>query len=305
MCSLCLAPSGTLTPLFQEVERVKQTCALLALENSAATANIPNLRSETSSLREELESISVRLQEAEAVRERDVYHLKLYDDELAEKLGSLRADVLAMMDERRGDSEKQAAEAALAHVEPLRALKMELEPRFEAIAPAQEVLRRAERERVEAALGALEEREQAARSVLRDEHSSEHDALRSLIQSAANDVASSFEAVRAEHAALVERSEAQPPALRLEMASAAESVTLALEAKIVTLQSQLVRLDQKSKQQVAALEEQRDEAERRFEEAHEERSQMEARISTLELRLETVERTVERSEERAQRAAED
>ena len=291
-----------MTPLFKEVERVKERCARVALENSAVTANIPALRSETSSLREELEALSVRLQEAEALRERDVYHLKMYNDQLAESLGPLRADLIAAMEQRRAANAKYSADAAVAHVAPLGALRAELEPRIEAIAPAQEVLRLAERERFEAALASLEERGQAACNRLLDEYVKRHDALRTLIESAGDDVAASFDSVCSEHAALGARSEAQLPALRLEIASAAESVTLTLEAKIVTLQSQLIRLDQKSKQQVTALEEALVEAGRRFDEAQEERGQMEMRVSTLELRLETLERTVERSEERAQRS---
>ena len=53
-------PGWTLTPLYQEVERVKETCARLALENAALTAHNGRLKAELSELRGDLAAALVR-----------------------------------------------------------------------------------------------------------------------------------------------------------------------------------------------------------------------------------------------------
>ena len=124
------------------------------------------------------------------------------------------------------------------------------------------------------ALGALERRADGARQELRSALGGECAELRHNLAERFAEAAATFEVMRADHTALSERSEAQPPALRLEIASAVESATRALEAKIVQLQSSLVRADQKAKQHAAALEESKEEALGKLEEAQEARLEL-------------------------------
>lgn len=287
-----------MTPLFQHVERVRETCARLSLENAATTAACGKTRKDNNDLREEICEMQTRLQEAEALRERDVYHLKAADDLLAEKLGQSRNELMMAIDQCSAASAKATADAVASGADSLQQLQSAFDLRFDAAASEQSRLRAAESEQLMGALAALERRTDLARQELRDALSGKCATLRDNMTERFDETASTFEAMQAEHRALAERSEAQPPALRLEIATAVESATRALEAKIVQLQSSLVRVDQKAKQQAAALEDSKEEALSKLEEAQEARAELEARVSTLEFRLEALERTAAREEER-------
>ena len=263
-----------MTPLFQHVERVRETCARLSLENAATTAACGKTRKYNTDMREEINEMQTRLQEAEALRERDVYHLKMADDLLAERLGQAHNELVAAMDLRSVASAKATADAVASGVESLRKLESALDVRFVEAAAEQSRLRAAAGEQLMEALGALERRADGARQELRSALGGECAELRHNLAERFAEAAATFEVMRADHTALSERSEAQPPALRLEIASAVESATRALEAKIVQLQSSLVRADQKAKQHAAALEESKEEALGKLEEAQEARLEL-------------------------------
>lgn len=285
-----------MTPLFQHVEKVKETCARLSLENAAVTATCTKMRADNAKLREEVNELTTRLQESETLRERDLFHLKQADDLLADKLGVHRSDLLLAVEKNGEASSKQIMDAATAAAEALEQLKAAMDARLDG---EQAQLRSEQTERLMDELMKLEQRADRARQELRETVGSDVGALRDSLGTHRSESAAAFDAVRAEQSALGELSESNLAMLRQEIAGAVESATRALEAKIMQLQASLVRLDQKSKAQAAALDESREEALAKLDESQEARGELEGRVATLEFRVESLQRALQRAEERA------
>ena len=105
-------PGWTLTPLFQEVQFVKETCARIALENAALVAQNGKLKAEMAELREDVATTNGRIDEVEVLRERDVHHLKQEIAKLHSQRNADREHFKAALEAERDEVAKQFAAAA-------------------------------------------------------------------------------------------------------------------------------------------------------------------------------------------------
>jgi hypothetical protein len=289
-------PGWTLTPLFMEVQRVKETCARNALENAAVMALIPRLRAEIGGLRDDaLAALVQRLDESDALRERDVYHLKQDDEKLAKQLQEVRDQWQEAMQQQRSECAEQYRMALIAHESPLAVLSERFDTKLDSIVAEQAELRAAERLPTARALAEAEAKAAAARAELRENWKVEVGALREQAAAAEAKTAERFESVRADAAALLQQLEERTAALAVEIGETSEAAQRALEAKVSVVQAAVQRLDRASREHTKQREEVRDEANAKLARAQEERLELESRVSSLEGRLEMLEREVSRS----------
>ena len=166
-----------MTPLFQETQRVKETCAKLALENAALTAQNAKLRGDIGSMREEVAAMQVRVDEAEALRERDMYHLKLATEQLQGGLERQGAELHAALGAHTAEAARLAT-VATTHEEALHALGERVESNKTLIQREHTELLSAAREESSMARADLEARCEAARGSMKDAWDADAQALR-------------------------------------------------------------------------------------------------------------------------------
>lgn len=283
-------PGWTMTPLFQECERVKEMCAKLALENAALTARNQGLRGEVAALREDLATANIRVDEAEALRERDVHHIKLAIERLETTQQAQHDQLRAALDAQAADFARQMQEAATTRDDGVRKLDDAVAAREAALVQEQTALRAQANEAAAAARDEVEARCAASRREMADELSAAIAVARAKADSDASAGSEALAAARAETATLRASTEDRAAALEAAIASAAETVQRALETKLASLHSTLLRLDRQSKAHASQLDESTAEASGRARDAAEERAAIEARVVALESRLSLVER---------------
>ena len=287
-----------MTPLYQECERVKETCAQLAIENAALTAHNAKLTGAVSALRGELNTTQTCLHEAEAVRERDVHHLKASIERLEGALTKQREDfnsALAASNAKfmliLGDkSAEDSINCTLAEMQANNPL-------------SQAELRSEEREHEACAREELWARTESARCALNDTWRRDFDELREAIAQeiigGEEGLAHTLKDAEAFKSAMEERAAVLEAAIK----DKADDVQRALENKLVTLQSTLLRLDRQVREQASVLEESRSESSSRLRDAGEEASATESRVTALECRLQLVEREAAAAARRPSAAA--
>ena len=284
------APAWTMTPLFQEVQRVKEVAARLALEHAATSAQNGRLRAELASVREELSAHTTRVDDAEAVRERDVHHLKADIQRLQTEHARERDASSAAAEAQRVEFERRLAEAAATHANSLRALSSSIEARHVEMVQAATEQLTAQRSREATARDELEERSWAARGVLRDDLALQLAELRESVTRDAVTMASGLESAKAATEALRTAAEDRASGLDGAISAAAEAVQRAIETKLATLHTTIVRLDRHNKEQASEIEDARTESSSKLREAGEERVQIESRVAALEGRMQLAER---------------
>ena len=108
-----------------------------------------------------------------------------------------------------------------------------------------------------------------------------------------------MEAARAETAELRQALEGRAAALEAAIASAAEAVQRALETRLASLHSTLLRLDRQGREQSQRVEEAQADASSQRREAAEERATIESNVAALTARLDIVEREAAAAARRA------
>ena len=284
------APGWTMTPLYQECERVKETCARLALENAALTAHNVKLTAAVTELRKDAATINTRVDEAEALRERDVHHLKAAVERLETALVNQGKDFRAELAAQASEFLTQLTGANAAHGEARGVMRGQIEARLVQMTSQEAELRGVERELAAGARQELWTRTEAAQSILRDEEVRRCGELNAAIERAEAESAAAVASARADTARLRASTDERSAALEAVINERAGDVQRALETKLASVHSALLRLDRQSRDQGRVLEESREEASSRSRDAAEEVSAVESRITGVESRLILVER---------------
>ena len=284
-------PGWTMTPLFKETEKVKETCARIALENAALTSLIPQIRGENEKLKAELTALEEKLGEEAVLRERDTFYIKAEQETLARHAQDAKKEWTDKLESVVSQAAEQRLKDDAAHAEARRALETKLDA-LKATQAEHEEARCAMGAKGDAALADLEARSEAARGALRDEYTAHHESAREQAEREASSVAQRFEQGQVELAALRAHVETRCDALAQAIEDAADGSKRALEALSSKLNSTLLRLDRQQREARTAFEDYQTESAAKLSEAQEARAQMETKVILLESRMEQLERSM-------------
>ena len=280
-----------MTPLFREIEKTKETCARLALENAALTALIPQLKAENGKLKSDLLELEKKIADVDVLRERDTFFAKEERAKMYQHMEEVSSRWSSSWESNRGDVAKQRAEDAIAHAEAMRLVRSRVDSLASHEAEHNEA-RTVEIANVVAALTDAEHRAEAARATLREEWASQLDAVRADAGREASSVAARFGDCDSQLASVRAHFDTRCDDIARAVEEAAEESKRALEALTAKLNSTLLRLDRQQRDARTAFEDHQSESTTKLSEAQEARSQMETRVVLVESRLEQLERTV-------------
>ena len=290
-------PGWTLTPLFQEVQFVKETCARIALENAALVAQNGKLKAEMAELREDVATTNGRIDEVEVLRERDVHHLKQEIAKLHSQRNADREHFKAALEAERDEVAKQFAAAAKARDELRAAAKAETAALGTRVTDEQAELRAASEAKAHAACDEVEVRAAAAREPLIAETAALKVATEERADRDAATAEAAVAAAKAETVTLQSATEERAKALEAAIADSVAVLERAIDTKLTNVHQTLLKLDRQARSHSSAIEESKEEATEKHRAAGDERVELEGRITELELKLQLLEREVSRSRE--------
>ena len=278
-------PGWTLTPLFQEVQRLKELCTRLALENAAITAMLPQLRSECNCLSVSVADLSTRLSEVERHR---LGELRSAHVDVVALVSAKHEEMQNEMEAVKMESARQRAETAKLQDQVMNALTARLEQHERDSNGAME--------RTFESLQTLRGQVEAARHELREEFAAEVRTLRDEGAHEARIRAEGHDGLCEGIAALRSECDERAEGTSRSIAVASESVSRSVDTKVAKVNSTLLRLDRLAREHEQALGEGHEDVVRRTQEAREERQRLENQLATLECRLTQVERSCSANE---------